>query len=229
MKFTPEVAAALKVLRDNVESDFERHRIDILERDLHEPPAVEVVDEKHQRFDGVTYTKNHSEHFTASQGIHRAVWQYYNGQIPDGYHIHHIDEDKNNNAVSNLQCLSKSEHQILHMETSERHEKRKRLFVCQRCGKEYVGYESGNNAFCSKQCRDESSLETRTCTICGQKFTARRWEKTKYCSPQCASKARKKDKTKICACCGQPFDARRHFSTQKYCSFECYIKARYNS
>jgi len=55
MKFTPEVVAALKVLRDNAETDFERHRIDVLERDLTAPPAPEVIDDKHQRFNGVTY------------------------------------------------------------------------------------------------------------------------------------------------------------------------------
>jgi len=34
MKFTPEVIAALQVLRDNATNDFERHRLDVLERDL---------------------------------------------------------------------------------------------------------------------------------------------------------------------------------------------------
>lgn len=226
MKFTPEVVAALKVLRNNAESDFERHRLDVLERDLTAPPTIEQVDENHQRFNGVTYTKDCNGHYRVTANVHRDIWEYYNGEIPDGYHIHHVDEDKNNNAVENLQCLSKSEHQALHMQTSDRHEKRKRLFICQHCGREYVGYESGNNAFCSKQCRDESSLETRTCTVCGKSFKARRWEKTKYCSPQCASQARRKDKTKICVGCGKTFNARRHFGAQKYCSFECYVKSK---
>ena len=34
MKFTPEVIAALNVLRNAAENDFERHRLDVLERDL---------------------------------------------------------------------------------------------------------------------------------------------------------------------------------------------------
>lgn len=48
MKFTPEVQAALAVLRANAENDFEHHRLDVLERDLTAPPVVEVIDDKHQ-------------------------------------------------------------------------------------------------------------------------------------------------------------------------------------
>ena len=57
MKFTPEVVAALEVLRAAAENDFERHRIDVLERDLHEPPKVEVIDDKHQRFADILFFK----------------------------------------------------------------------------------------------------------------------------------------------------------------------------
>ena len=55
MKFTPEVVAALAVLREHAENDFERHRLDVLERDLTTPPQVEVIDEKTQIFAGVTF------------------------------------------------------------------------------------------------------------------------------------------------------------------------------
>lgn len=42
--------------------------------------------------------------------MHRYVWQKNNGKIPDGFDIHHLDEDKNNNSIKNLECLSKAEH-----------------------------------------------------------------------------------------------------------------------
>ena len=63
MKFTPEVLAALATLRANVENDFERHRIDVLERDLTAPPVVEQVDENHQRVNGITFYRNKSGHY----------------------------------------------------------------------------------------------------------------------------------------------------------------------
>ena len=41
MQMTDKVRVALAVLRDAAENDFERHRLDVLERDLTTPPVVE--------------------------------------------------------------------------------------------------------------------------------------------------------------------------------------------
>lgn len=51
---------------------------------------------------------------------HRFVWEQANGPIPEGFQIHHIDGDKTNNKLSNLQLLSNSEHQKLHNESRPR-------------------------------------------------------------------------------------------------------------
>lgn len=42
--------------------------------------------------------------------LHRYVWETERGKILDGYDIHHIDEDKTNNIIDNLECLPKTEH-----------------------------------------------------------------------------------------------------------------------
>lgn len=42
--------------------------------------------------------------------LHRYVYEKEKGAIPDGYDIHHLDEDKTNNCINNLECLPKSEH-----------------------------------------------------------------------------------------------------------------------
>lgn len=42
--------------------------------------------------------------------LHRFVWKSEVGEIPDGYDVHHIDGDKKNNDLSNLECLPKAEH-----------------------------------------------------------------------------------------------------------------------
>jgi len=41
---------------------------------------------------------------------HRYVWELANGQIPKGCHIHHIDGNKANNNISNLECILGTEH-----------------------------------------------------------------------------------------------------------------------
>lgn len=46
--------------------------------------------------------------------LHRAIWKFYNGEIPKGYQIHHKDENKDNNDISNLELLSASEHAKRH-------------------------------------------------------------------------------------------------------------------
>lgn len=45
---------------------------------------------------------------------HRLVWEYHNGKIPDNHIIHHIDENKLNNDISNLKCINKREHMHEH-------------------------------------------------------------------------------------------------------------------
>lgn len=40
-----------------------------------------------------------------SRGLHQIVWEAFNGDIPEGYDVDHIDDDKTNNCLSNLQLL----------------------------------------------------------------------------------------------------------------------------
>lgn len=47
--------------------------------------------------------------------LHRLVWEKHNGEIPEGYQIHHIDGNKLNNDISNLQLISPDKHTRLHM------------------------------------------------------------------------------------------------------------------
>ena len=42
--------------------------------------------------------------------IHRLQWVKYHGEIPEGYVVHHKDENKLNWDIDNLELLSRSEH-----------------------------------------------------------------------------------------------------------------------
>ena len=44
----------------------------------------------------------------------KRTWTENHGQIPKGYHIHHIDGDKTNNNIDNLLCLSPEMHFLFH-------------------------------------------------------------------------------------------------------------------
>lgn len=38
--------------------------------------------------------------------VHRLVWMTFNGTIPDGLQVNHIDEDKTNNKLENLNLMT---------------------------------------------------------------------------------------------------------------------------
>ena len=46
--------------------------------------------------------------------LHVYVWRRNNGGIPDGWHIHHKDGDKNHNDLENLVCINGAAHLSYH-------------------------------------------------------------------------------------------------------------------
>ena len=46
--------------------------------------------------------------------LHRLIFEKFHGSIPEGYIIHHVDGDKFNNCILNLELLSFREHMIHH-------------------------------------------------------------------------------------------------------------------
>ncbi|AJA42168.1 HNH endonuclease signature motif containing protein [Staphylococcus aureus] len=46
--------------------------------------------------------------------VHRLVYEYFGTDFNKDYHIHHIDGNKQNNCIDNLECISPSEHNKRH-------------------------------------------------------------------------------------------------------------------
>jgi len=103
------VATEHGVSRQAVYTRFKRQSLDLRERPKPKPYA---------EFNGRKFTIGAHGYYRATEGdrvlMHRAVWEYNRGRIPDDFDIHHIDHDKTNNDIANLECLSKADHARLH-------------------------------------------------------------------------------------------------------------------
>ena len=69
-------------------------------------------------FDNKKFTLRNVGYYGMTYGerelMHRYVWRFYNGEIKEGYDVHHRDRDRTNNRIGNLEVISKSEHSKLY-------------------------------------------------------------------------------------------------------------------
>ena len=63
---------------------------------------------------------------TLHERLHRYIYEKYNGKIPKGMQVHHIDHNKDNNEISNLMLLTRKEHDRIHFEEMTEEEKERR-------------------------------------------------------------------------------------------------------
>lgn len=132
--------------------------------------------------------------------LHRDIYEQENGSIPEGAHVHHKDEDHNNNSPENLVAIVPSDHSKLHAS------KRKRFIKeCDGCGKEYLAtYE--RSRWCGAACKERIRRKNGTayvkpknpaqiisfkCQECGSKKTStKKW--AKFCCGKCRSASNKR-------------------------------------
>ena len=146
---------------------------------------------KYQWFNGKRFTRQEDGHYRGYHGkyLHRAVWEYYNGEIPSDCVVHHKDLNPENNDISNLELIKKADHRKLHAEMAP-----EETYICEYCGKEYTRRHKGKpNRFCSRECGSKWNYkynhEIRICPECGKEFSTYKYGPTKHCSKECAIKA----------------------------------------
>lgn len=190
-------------------------------------------------YDGLTFVRDDRTGYYLNsrthKRLHRYVWEKYNGVIPNGYDVHHIDRNKGNNDISNLQLLPRKEHLKLHGELQtegERQRKRENLNLTARpkaC--EWHGSEEGRKWHSEHGKKVAEQLQERkyTCLQCGKEFYKKPLGQIKFCCNACKSAYRRKmgydNVTRICACCGKEFVVNK-YSKIRYCSRACTMRDR---
>lgn len=142
---------------------------------------VQKVSATAQKFDGVTYYLCGAYFQRKGRRLHRAVWEYHNGEIPAGYHVHHKDGDRSNNNISNLELLEGHEHLSGHMSSPERRaESAACIGAAREAARVWHGSDAGR-AYHSKlglENWERRKVQTYVCSFCGKTF------RTKFVYPQ---------------------------------------------
>jgi hypothetical protein len=160
-----------------------------------------------------------SGHYADRTGclLHVAVWEREHGRtLPDGHVVHHIDHNVANNDPSNLELLTRSEHNRHHAKHTprgfaaftreERSEKTSRGWaerepaerICVICGERFMA-KTQRAIYCSGRCRGaafradhaergDAPLPGRPCVVCGTLFVPRDRRKI-YCGDICRDRA----------------------------------------
>lgn len=200
----------------------------------------------HVILDGIKFNKDSdSGYYLSSKDVgkhrirlHRYVWEKYNGSIPKGYQVHHIDHNKDNNDISNLKLMTEHDHLVLEHEYHEKLSKEwmekfhaRGIAAAPKWHKSEEGkkwhtqnYQSVKDIWMSKV--------TKKCAVCGKEYTTTHAKRntSRFCSNNCKSKWRRDhhldDEVRRCVICGKEFTTNKYRKKQT-CSREC--KARLQS
>lgn len=132
-----------------------------------------VLSDKQQMFNGVTYYLCGFYYQKNGKRLHRAVWEYHNGEIPKGFHVHHKDGDRSNNSIDNLELMAASAHLSEHGKDERNKERsRKNIKKAIDAARAWHGTEEGFEWHSQhvKEMWAKRTPFTYTCSFCGKEF-----------------------------------------------------------
>lgn len=97
--------------------------------------------------------------------IHKLVFETFVGKIPEGMVIHHIDENKHNNSLSNLRMMDEVEHRRLHAKKYFYEDKE---MICPVCGEKFLWTAEQQKQFDRNHSRKDKKY-TNTSPLCSRR------------------------------------------------------------
>ena len=190
---------------------------------------VKVISDTIQEFNGERYYLCGYYFQHKGKRLHRAVWEYYNGEIPEGYHVHHIDEDRGNNQIENLSLVPGVEHINHHAQSEKWRENGRRAIVLAiEAAPEWHASEEGFE-WHSRQAKmfwNEREPHFNVCNYCGDEYLTRCVQigGKHFCSNKCKAAARRAagvdNEERVCPVCGGTFIVNKYSKTE-CCGSEC--------
>ena len=159
---------------------------------------VTVLSDTQQEFMGERFYLCGHYYQHKGKRLHRTVWEAYNGDIPEGYHVHHIDEDRSNNQIENLSLMPGLEHMKMHAVEPERRENGRRAIVLAiAAAPEWHHSEEGKqwHSQMAKAHWDALPWREYKCDFCGKTVRTKsiRQKGPHFCNQNCKAKyARRK-------------------------------------
>jgi len=157
---------------------------------------------------------------------HVWVWKYHWQIVPHGYHVHHINEDRSDNRIDNLELIHKSRHMSHHMSTEERKEfSRKQAEKIRPLTKAWHASEEGREWHRKHgiECWKNKKEFEISCKQCNAKAITKTYHQ-EFCSNACKSKWRRDnhidDVEKLCPMCNQTYKTNK-YSRSKTCGSAC--------
>jgi len=150
-----------------------------------------IISDTKQVFNGMAYYLCGQYFQRDGVRLHRVVWEAANGRpVPDGYHVHHRDEDRSNNNPENLQLLEGAEHVSAHGKAkttdAERAARSRNARRFATPANRLIPREKRSAA--SKAGWNGREPIKTTCQECGSPFDCYRPTVAKFCSAACSQR-----------------------------------------
>lgn len=158
-----------------------------------------IIFDNHKFIKDNTTGYYHAHYGNTTKLLHRVVWEHFNGTIPEYYHVHHIDKNKDNNNISNLELIEchahLSEHGKLNFEANRskylKHldaiREKAKAWHCSLEGKEWHSKHA-------KLVAEGIPYVTNICEECGAEYKVKApySKRSRFCSGRCKTANRKK-------------------------------------